>query len=252
MTQPGGSVPRTIKVEDAAGNGIVGLTLASFTATAYGRGYGATIYTTYTHGMVVQALGGGWYDVAYVVPPSAGFHYLRLVPVSTAYRITTANEWQGETETQDLDSIFSSVVRPVATLTLGAQLGMTLPLELVAYRYRELTIPVKDEAGVVIATLATDYPDAQLKMSVRSKDGTTTTWDAGPTATPAGFTLSTVGNVLTIIIPENATFFAALATGIDSKDDLYYEVTGDKNGTAAKTVPLIRSSALRLTRREVP
>ncbi len=249
--QPAEISYRAIKVEDAAGNAVLGLVTGSFTPNAFGRGYGAAIMTAYAHGTVVQEVGAGWYDVAFAAPASAGWMFYRIKPTSALYRITTPNEWSGEVEAQDLGSMYGAVVRPVATLAQGAQLGMPLPLELVAYRYRALTIPVVDQTGAAYTALATDFPSATLRMSVRSKDQTTTTWNGGPSATPTGFLITTSGSTLSITIPEDATFFSALTQGIDSIDTLYWEVTGDLGSDTAKTVPVIRSSNLRLTRREV-
>lgn len=249
--QPGEVSYRQLEVVDAAGNGVIGLTLADFTISAYARGYGASIFTAWTHGSVLQALGSGQYDLAFAAPPSAGWGRYRIKLNNPAYRFLSNNQWEGEVETQDADSLYGSVVRPVATLAQGAQLGMPLPLELVAYRFRELSISVVDQAGAAYTALATDFPSATLRMSVRSKNQTTTVWNGGPSATPLGFIITTTSNVLAITIPEDATFFSALAAGVDSLDDLYWEVTGDKGSDAAKTVPIIRSSNLRLTRREV-
>lgn len=260
--QPGEVFTLAIKVETAAGVAVTGLLLASFTVNAYGRGYGAAVLTTYTHGTVVQEVGAGWYDITAVAPPSAGWMFYRVLPVSSANRITSPNEKSGEVETQDLDSLYGSVVRPVATLSQSAQLGMPLPMELVAYRYRTMSIPVVDQAGAAYTALATDFPSATLKISIRSKDRTTTKWDAGPsgvisvgTGNAAQFTITTTGNVLAIAFPEDSGFFsamtAAIAAGKDSVDDLYVEVTGDLVSVAARTQPVIRSSNLRLTREEV-
>jgi hypothetical protein len=127
---------------------------------------------------------------------------------------------------------------------------MEQSLQVVAYRQRELTVTCVDAAGTPITSLGTDYPSASLRMSVRSADQTTTKWDAGPTGTPSGFSIATSGAVLSITIPETATFFSALAAGAMSAT-LYYEVTGDYGGDSAKTRPLIRSSTLTLLRREV-
>ncbi len=255
-------LPKLLDVRDAAGAVVTGLTITDFTVLAYGRGYGASIFTTYTHSTDLQAIGGGLYDLAFLLPPSAGFWHYRILPTNPAYRIITPNEWSGEVEVNDLDSLYGSVVRPVATISQSAQLGMPLPMELVAYRYRTMEIPVVDQAGDDYDLLATDFPSATLRISIRSKDRTTTKWDAGPTGvisvgagTAAQFAISTTGNILAIAFPEDSGFFAALtaavAAGKDTVDDLYVEVTGDKLSVAARTQPVIRSSNLRLTREEV-
>jgi hypothetical protein len=247
--QAGETLHKIIRVVDGAGTGITGLTVGSFTVVAYGRAYGASVWSTYTHATAVVELSGGRYAVAFALPAAAGFFYYSIIPTSSSYT-ALPNAWEGEIENQDWDSCYAACVRAVSQLSNSFQLGMEQSLQLVAYRQRELTVTCVDQAGAPIATLGTDYPSATLRMSVRSQDQTTTKWDAGPTGTPTGFSIATSGSTLSITIPEAATFFSALGAGVNSMT-LYYEVTGDYGSDSAKTRPLIRSSALTLIRREV-
>lgn len=246
MTQPGDTTHRLIRVKDGSGAAVTGLTLASFTIDAYAKGYGAAEFTTYTSGASITELGGGRYRFSFAMPAAAGWFDVMIRPVNTSYLVWSSH-FEGEIETQDYDSLYGNILRPVATLTTNAQLGNSVPLELIANRYRSLSITIRDQAGATV-DLST-YTN--LKMSVRSKDQTTTKWDAGPSGTPTNFVITgSVGGVLSIEIPEDATFFAALTAGSDLVN-LYWEVTGDMGGSAAKTIPIIRSSALNLMRREV-
>lgn len=254
MAQPGDVTHRLIKVVSAAGAAVTGLTLGSFTLTSYSRGYGAGAWSSYSASAALVEIGSGLYSLQFSLPTSAGWWRVML---EHATHTVWNGSWEGEVETQDQDSLYGAIVQPVATLSTSFQLGSTVTAELVANRYRVLTIPIYDSAGVAYTNLATDFPSATLKISIRSKDQTTTKWDAGPSGvitvgagTAANFAITTAGNVLTIQIPEDAGFFAALATAADSTD-LYYEVTGDLGSNAAKTQPIIRSSAMTITRREV-
>jgi len=247
MSRPGDISHRVIQVLDAAGNPKTGLVLAGFTIYAQGRGYGASAFTTWSHGTTLTELSGGYYDLAYALVPSAG--WWRYVITSNAGYTVWNSSWEGETEQQDLDSIYANVVKTTATLATSAQLGNVVPLELIAYRYRQVDITILDSTGAPYP-ISTNFPASSLKLSVRSQDQTTTKFDAGPTGTPVGFTLTSSGSILTAIFPETSAFFSALAAGVASTS-LYYEITGDLGGDATKTQPIIRSSPLTLSRREV-
>lgn len=254
MAQPGDVTHRLIKVLSPAGAGVTGLTLASFTFTSYGRGYGAGSWTTYAASAALVEIGGGLYSLQFSLPTSAGWWRVMLEHTTNT---VWSGSWEGEVETQDQDSLYGAIVQPVATLSTSFQLGSVQRAELIAFRYRTLSIPIVDSSGAAYTALATDFPSATLKISIRSKDQTTVKWDAGPSGTisagagtAANFAITTVGNVLTVVIPEDAGFFSALAAAADSVD-LYAEITGDFSSNTAKTQPIIRSSIWTISRREV-
>lgn len=252
---------RIFRIKDASGAGVTGLVLGDFTVTAWGKGYAASTFTAYTHGTVLTEKSDGWYQIVAAAPPSAGWFLYEIEVDNAAYRHASPNQWSGEIEVQDLDSMYGAVVRPVAQLTQTAQLGMSLPMEFIAYRYRVLEITVVDQDGEPITSLETDFPDATLRVAIRSQDQTTTKWEAGPTGsidipysgggTEADFAISISGAVLTIVFPEDCSWYAALATGTNSMNTLFIEVTGERDGDADKTQPIIRSSQITLARREV-
>jgi hypothetical protein len=250
--RPGDVLPNIITVEAADGTPVTGLTLAAFTTQALGRGYGASAFSAYAASFALTERGGGEYQLDFALPPSAGHVDVRIAP-TVATRIVSPNRWRGEVEQQDLDSIFANVVRGVALPTQGATLGLPYPGELVAYRQNPWTIPVNDSAGNPIDLSSPAFNN--LRLSVRSKDQTTVKLDATP-GSPSGFGLVGTLGFLTITWPEAtgsgiADIYAWLATGDLTKDPLYYEVVGDADSDTAKTRPIIRSSELRITRREV-
>ncbi len=251
--QPGGLLPKVIRVTDATDAPVTsGLTIASFTTSALGRGYGATIWSAYAASFALGAhLGNGRWPIDFLLPASAGHFDVELLPVDTTLTVTP-NRWQGEVETQDLDSLYGNIVRGVALPTRGATLGLPYPGELVAYRWNRWEIPLKDQSGADIDLSSPAYNN--LKLSVRSKDQLTIKLDAVHGV--GGFVLTGALGLLTIEWPEStgagiADIYGWLAAGQLKADPLYYEVTGDKTSDAAKTVPIIRSSELLITRREV-
>lgn len=253
MAVPGETTHRIVKVIDSTGAAVTGLVLAGFTVTAYQRSYGAGAWSTYSSGAALVELGLGFYAFAFALPASAG--WWRVLLEHAVQRVWNGS-WEGEVENNDWDKLYGSTVQPIATLATGVNLGNQVALEVVANRWRSIDITIRDQAGNPYATLGTDFPSANLKIGIRSKDGTTTNWQAGPSGvittgggTAGNFVITTSGSTLHIELPEDSGFFSALAAGVDSLD-LYWEVTGDLNGTAAKTQPIIRSSGCRLTRKE--
>jgi hypothetical protein len=249
MARPGDTVHRVVRVQLADGTPVTGLTSAAVTVEAYQRAATASVWTSYSAALGWVEIGGGRYAISYLLPAAAGWHDVLLLPTNAAHTIFDAR-WSGEVEDTDLDRITGLVARPSAVVSAAAFLATQVPLELIAYRWASRTLTILDAAGEPLTTFGTDYPTASLRLAVRSLNQTTTVWDAGPSGTPAGFSISSSGAVLTITVPENATFFAALAAGA-LRTDLFWEVTADYQGVASQTVSVVPSSPLTLLRREV-
>jgi hypothetical protein len=247
MAQPGNRARRLITVMDASGAAVTGLVLANFTTRTWACDAAGGAFAAYSANPTLTEKGGGLYDFAYDYPSQAGW---ADVQITHATHTVYDNRWSGEVEGTDLDAVTALVVRPQVTVSTSAVLGDPITLTLIAYRWRQVLITVLDQNRNPYPNLATDFPAANLRLSVRSANQTTTVWDSGPPGTPAGFTLSISGSVITIEFPETCTFFTALAAGVASVD-LFWELTGDYQGNAAKTVALVPSSTLTLRRREV-
>lgn len=201
MATPGDVTYRALQVVDVNGNPVTGLSLSGFTVYAYSRGYGASIFTAYSAGSVMQEVGSGTYDLSFLLPAAAGWFYYRIVPNGSGQRILSANCWQGEVESVDLAAINANVVVPVATITTSAILGMPLALQCIAYRYRTLAAVVKTQSGATVDL--TQYND--FAISIRSKDQQTTKWDAQP-GCPYGVLITgdSSGN-LSLTLPESSS-----------------------------------------------
>ena len=241
--RPGDTINKRIRILDAAtGLGVTGLTLAALTITAMAKGYAATDYTAWTHGATLTEIGSGRYRLSFTAPPLSGEWFLDADPVSDAHLVTPAG-WEGEIESYDLDAVAAAAILP--SVAVGAassvQLGRQITLELVAYRYREVSLAITDEDG---NPLPLDGYSGWA-VSFRSADQTTTKYDL-----TTGIT-GTIGGLLSFAIPEDATaLFSGLPVGASSVN-LFWEVVADIGGVASRTVPIIRSSPCLLTRREV-
>lgn len=245
---------RVINVTDAAGAAVTGLTLADFTVTARARGYGASVWSTYTSNAAIVEIGGGDYALAFSAPPSAGWYRVKIVPAVATRAIWNAS-WEGECETQDLDSIFTGLAAVQLGEIRNVFLGFTWNAELIAYRYQEWSIPMVDQTGAPVDL--SGYTG--LALSVRTLNQTTKKLDA-MNGSPTGFVLTaSAGGIITVNWPESlgtpgsaADIYSIVPAASNTMSEaLFYEITGDVGGDATKTVPLVRSSALIVGRREV-
>lgn len=136
------------------------------------------------------------------------------------------------------DDILALVTSPViATLTSGGPSGDTL-LRLVKSTYVPISFTVRDATGSVVDLSGYNAGD----FSIRSQNQTTTTYSQ-----TTGITM-TAGGLVTIAVPEGASFYAALTTGIDSVE-LYWDFVADEASDATKTRCLARGR-LQLLRTE--
>lgn len=228
------------KVTDAAGVAVTGLVTANFTFLAYQCATTESAPTAWTHGAVVSEAGNGWYMVELAPPAAAGSWIFEVLPVSAAHFLSRS-VWGGELEGVDLDGIYSEAILPRAVVgqTSSAQLGTQVQLELVARRYRDVSLVITSD-GVTPLPLDT-YTN--WAIGFRSTDQTTVKQDI-----TTGITGSIAG-VLAFSIAEDHALWAALATGVNSIS-LLWDVVADLGGVSTKTVPIIRSSPCIITRSE--
>ena len=129
----------------------------------------------------------------------------------------------------DSDAILSLITSPViATLTSGGPSGDTT-LRLVKSTYVPIAFTVRDATGAVVDLSGYDTPD----FAVKSQDGTTTVYSQ-----TTGITM-TSGGLVTIAVPENAGFYAALTAGVDGIE-LYWDFVADEAADNDKTRCLAR------------
>lgn len=252
--RPADTTHRITRVLNADDSPALGLTLSDFTVVARARGYGASVWSTYTHGAALVEIAGGDYALAFAAPPSAGWWRLYLLPTDPTKQVWNGS-WEGECESQDLDSIYTGLSAVQLGTIRNVFLGFTWNAELIAYRYQEWEIPVVDQNGDPVDL--SGYTN--LALSVRTLDQTTKKLDAG-NGTPTGFVLTaSAGGIVNVKWPESlgtlgsaADIYSIVPTNsLTQSEPLYHEITGDVGGDTAKTVPIIRSSLLTVGRREV-
>ncbi|HYG66690.1 MAG TPA: hypothetical protein VD838_03490 [Anaeromyxobacteraceae bacterium] len=239
MSQPADTVTKVVHVVDASGAGVEGLDLADFEFVALEDG------AAYTHNSTIEEIGDGDYKWTFSQPSSRAHKYIRIRPTNAAHRcvMTAARSvcYEGEVENQDLDSIYAATARPVISLTGEGTLGQKVPITLHKDRWRKLEFQIVDENDEPVA-LDSDYDG--WAIGVRSADQSTTEWDGtGAIIVPDD------SGLLTVEIPENASFFAALTEGT-AQVTLYYEIVANLGGNSAKTVAIVPSSELTLSRSE--
>jgi hypothetical protein len=228
---------------DAGGAAVTGLTASDFSVEAYYRTASATTHSAYACGATVAEIGGGRYSVAFSLPAVAA-HWDVLITPTTSAHTAYDNHLSGVCGAQDVDSLYANVVRTTATLSTSAQLGSQVELTLAYKRWRQFSLTIKDSANNAVNL--SGY--SNLTLGVRNdKQTTTNAWDS---TTAVAFATTGTDGVLTVTIPETASIFGALTAGSASAT-LYWEITGDVDGDANKTVSIVRSSKLVIVRSEV-
>lgn len=232
MAQPGDTITRTFKVVDASGTAVTGLTTGSFTLTGYRNGASSSI----TH--TVVEIGSGFYSVAYPLPATAGLVDAWFVPTSASNFI----EWPvltGEVEAQDLVSIYGIVAKPVVVLNATGAPSNEIELKFIKNDYHSISFTVKTQAGVAVDLVAAGYNN--WKFGVKNKDQSVVA-SVVPYSQTTGITGAADGTV-TIVVPETASFYGLLATGVDQTTGARWSLEADEGGDSTKTRTLGRGPA---------
>ncbi len=230
--QPGDTISFVVMRQTAAGVAASGKVLADFTIRSYKNGvyYDATptiteiettgVWTTYILTCVLAASGPYWNHV--------------VIQAASGTDVCSPNQFAGEVEAQDLDSVYAVVSRPTAALSTSSLLSSELQLELVAYREAPLSFNIVDQSGAAIAL--NGYNNWRFSVWDKTHSGSILYTNAIGLAGSAG-------GVVTGLIPEDAAFFSQIATGLAASEDfvtLYYDIIADAAATTTKTRTILR------------
>lgn len=228
MARPGDTLSRTITREDAAtGAGVSGLVTADFAVTAFRNGVSFVITAT------VTSLGSGKYKFTYTLPSQAGIVDIFIVAASGTDVI-----WPGmfseEVEAHDLDSM-AAINRPGAILAATSGIGQDFALRLIKGTYDEIEVTIYEADGVTPVDGSTwDNLTFGIKNNDQSIEGLYL-----PYLQNTGITFSADG-LLQILVPETASFYAALLAANLPSRTLFYSVLGDQGADDAKTRCILR------------
>lgn len=243
--RPNETVCKYFKILDEEGAPVAGAVVGDLTLTGWHRPAGGTP-ATWTLSATLTEVATNLYALTFLSPPTAGQWGLWIDPVDTTQQIEFAHV-SGETENQDLDSLHNAVSRPIIGVSGQGTIGQTVPLTLVAYRYRVITFIFNDEDGEPIdMTAGTTYTN--YRWSVRAR--------TSQSATPPKYdqTTNITGGVgfVNVTVLEAASFFGAISEGATPTDtyEARHELVGDLVAVSGETVALVPSSTLTLTRRE--
>jgi len=233
---PGDVIYPVVLVADATtGAAVTGLVTGNFSVDYY------LDTTTPSAAFTVTEIGSGYYRVNATLPATAG--YLNIF-ISSAGTVVTPDQWAGEIEGQDADSIFAVVVRPLSQLAGASELASEVPLVLNAYRYKSLSVSVVDQNGDPIDL--SGYNNWTFNVWDQTHTGSVYTLASGITGSALG--------VVAWAVPEDAAFFSFIDTAIAAGNNtatLYYDMLADEAATATKTATVFRGT-LTLTRFEGP
>ena len=252
MARPGDTIRRYLRIEDAAGAGVTGLTIAALTVTAGKWNDGSGSPASHSPSAALTEVGLGVYWLSYTLPNAAGSFYVQVLPVSSAHYLHTRG-WEDVVEAQDIDSVAGLVARPITTLSNTGTLGQIQPVSIPARRHAVLVFAIVDQNGDPI-NLTTGVTYTSFKVGFRSQTDQTATppkLDA-LTGTPTGFSIVTGDGLLTITIPMACTIFNVLAEGAspETTETINYEVTAELVAASGERVAIIPSSPMTFTRRE--
>jgi hypothetical protein len=219
--------------QTSAGAAATGKVLGNLTYKITLNGVDAGITPTLTEGATV----GAWrlYTLNLTAPATAGQLVIHLEPNDGVLSYDTISDDVTRYSADDVLSLATSPV--IATLTSGGPSGDTT-LRLVKSTYVPISFTVRDATGATVDLSGYNAAD----FSVRSQNQTTTTYSQ-----TTGITM-TSGGLVTIAVPENAGFYAALTTGVDAVE-LYWDFVADESADTAKTRCLARGR-LQLLRTE--
>jgi len=210
--------------QTAAGAAATGKVIGDLTYKITLDGADAGITPTLTSVATV----GSWqlYSLGFTAPATVGQLVVHMEPDDGALSYDTITD---DVTLYSSDDVLALVTSPViATLTSGGPSGDTT-LRLVKSTYVPIAFTVRDATGAAVDLSGYNAGD----FSVRSQNQTTTTYSQ-----TTGITM-TAGGLVTIAVPENASFYAALTTGVDAVE-LYWDFVADEASDTAKTRCLAR------------
>jgi hypothetical protein len=243
--QPNGSITKFLRILDVDGQPVPALDETDLTITAWHKPYGGAL-ATFTHGTTLTEVATNFYALTFTGPTTAGQWGYWAIPTDATYQIEWA-QISDETENQDNDSLYNAVARPIIGLTGQGTIGETVPLSMVAHRYRVLRFTFVDSAGVnVDMTSGTTYEN--FRWSVRDPEDQT---EANAKYDQSSNITAGDGWVQVVVL-EAASFFSAIAEDdtVEDKKDLRHELVADIVAVSGETIALVPSSVLTLTRRE--
>jgi hypothetical protein len=237
---PGYTVSFMLLAQTTAGIPAAGLTLSGITVTGTLNGAGATVAPALTEVDTV----GAWrrYKLDITIPALSGavsWFTVTAQPVAQNIVFDTLRCLEGEIEAVDLASLYSVVASPVVSVVADGGPSGDISWRFVKNTYSVLSFTVKDQSGNVIDLSGYTVPT----LGIKSQDQVATTYTQ-----TTGITRSAAG-LVTITVPESASFYSALTTGQDSAT-LYWTFVANEAGDATKTRCLSRGQ-LTILRNEV-
>ncbi len=230
--QPGDTVYFTIYRQTAAGAASTGKVLADFTIQGYKDGATASVSPS----IVSIGTTGNWcaYKLVISLPTGGPYQFSISIQAASGTDIVTPHTFSGEIEQQDTDSIFASVIKPVASLSSTSVLASQVDLNLIAYRQNPIAVSVVNQSGTPVDL--SGYNNWRFSVWDKTHSGTILFSDALDIAGSAG-------GAVTFNIPEDAAFYsqiaAAFAAGTDNTT-LYYDVIADFASDPTKTRTILR------------
>ncbi len=223
---PGATVTYTIGRRTPGGLAVAGKLAADFLVAMYLDGVPASVSPSWAE----IGRNGSWQEYAcgLVLPATKGQVKLTWQVVAGYDQLSPSAD-QFALLNNDDDALAAIIASPIVSVVNAGGPQGDIALRLVKNTYAPIAFTVRDQAGNPINLSAYNNPI----FAVKNKAQTVLAYSQS-----SGITMS-AGGLVTIGVPETASFYAQLTTGVD-QISLYYTLLADEAADTAKTRCLAR------------
>lgn len=228
MPLPGDTVTYTIGRRTPGGRPVAGKLAADFHVGMYLNGAPAAVSPSWAE----IGVDGSWQEYAcgLVLPATKGRVKITWQPTYPSLDQLSPTSDQFALLNNDLDSIGSIITSPIVSVVNAGGPQGDVALRLVKNTYAPIAFTVRDQAGNPINLSGYTTPI----FAVKNKAQATLAYSQS-----SGITMTSAG-LVTIAVPEGATFYAQLTPAGTDQITLYYTLLADEAGDATKTRCLAR------------
>jgi hypothetical protein len=225
----GGEVLRALVTVKNGGVAVIGLVAADFVVDCY---HGtATPVVAFT----VSEIGNGKYRVNVTTPATNLPQWCTIDITSAAGYQVLRGKYAGMLRAHTIDEVYAQTVRPI--VAGGAQDFSLIrrTLEVIAYRFTPVAFSRVDQSGDAIDLSISAYSNWRFSVWTKTHTG------QAIYLLNSGITGDVDGNIA-FNIPEDASFFAAIAAPIAAGEDrvqLFWDLIADKAGVSGQTQTIL-------------
>lgn len=226
------TVTLSIGIQTIDGRPALGLALTALSYEIRLDGVVQSITPTLTEGTTPTGSDFRTYNLAFTAPATAGRLWVKLRPINRSRIVLSWDEFDEDLSVYTLDSLAAVVATPIVSVVNSGGPQSDIALRLVKDDYAPLTFTARDAAGNAIDLSA--YTGGTFNVLDKAQAAARYTQTASITMSAAG--------LITIPIPETASFYALLTPAGTDSITLYFTFKANEAGDAAKTRTLARGT----------